>query len=76
MKEIVEKKKIDYVITGTKGASGFDEVFLGSNTVRMIRAIRECPILAVPENYEYTKTKRIGFATDFKRNFRYSVIFY
>lgn len=74
MKEIVENEKINLVVTGTKGASGFDEVFLGSNTVRMIKSIRECPILAVPENHGYIQAKRIGFATDFKRNFSLEVV--
>ena len=38
IKEIVENKAIDLIVTGTKGASGLDEVFMGSNTVRIIKA--------------------------------------
>lgn len=74
LKELVESKKTDLIVTGTKGASGFEEVFLGSNTVRMIKAIRDCPILAVPEHYTLNQTKKIGFATDFKRNFSAEVV--
>ncbi|UCD60353.1 MAG: universal stress protein [Flavobacteriaceae bacterium] len=74
IKELVESEDIDFIVTGTKGASGFDEVFLGSNTVRIIKAVRTCPILVVPENFEYIKPARIGFPTDFKRNFRTEVI--
>lgn len=74
LKDIIENEQIDLIVTGTKGASGFEEVFLGSNTVRMIKCIRECPILAIPENYKFTVSKKIGFATDFKRNFSAEVI--
>lgn len=74
IKELVESEDIDFIVTGTKGASGFDEVFLGSNTVRIIKAVRTCPILVIPENFEYIKPVRIGFPTDFKRNFSAEVI--
>ena len=74
IKEIAETADIDLVVTGTKGASGFEEVFLGSNTVRIIKAVCKCPVLVVPDNYEYSKPNKIAFATDFKRNFSLDVI--
>lgn len=74
IKELVEAEDIDFIVTGTKGSSGFDEVFLGSNTVRIIKAVRGCPILAVPEDFEYVKPMEIGFPTNFKRNFNVEVI--
>ncbi|WP_297702998.1 universal stress protein [uncultured Eudoraea sp.] len=74
IKEIVQSEKIDFIVTGTKGASGLEEVFLGSNTVRIIKAVRSCPILAVPEDFKYDKPVRIGLPTDFKRNFSAEVI--
>jgi len=37
------------IIMGTKGASGLNEFFLGSNTERLVRTA-ECPVLAVPYN--------------------------
>ena len=61
IKELVEAKDIDFIVTGTKGSSGFEEVFLGSNTVRIIKAVRTCPILAVPEDFEYIKPVRKSF---------------
>lgn len=69
IKELVESENIDFIVTGTKGASGFDEVFLGSNTVRIIKAVRDCPILVVPDEFKFEKPVEIGFPTDFKRNF-------
>ncbi|AXT58158.1 universal stress protein [Aquimarina sp. AD1] len=66
IQEFVKSKKIDLVIMGTKGASGTKEVFMGSNTVRIINTIKNCPVIAVPENFTYiSKPSEITFATDF-----------
>jgi nucleotide-binding universal stress UspA family protein len=74
IKDLIDTANIDLIVTGTKGASGFEEVFMGSNTVRIIKAVRKCPVLVVPENYQYKKLRRVAFATDFKRNFSLDVI--
>lgn len=67
IKDIVEKRNIDLIITGTKGVSGLDEVFMGSNTVRIIKSVKNCPVLAIPQHFEYTSPTEIAFATDFNR---------
>jgi len=67
VKDIVETFGIHMVITGTKGASGVDEVFMGSNTVRIIKSARKCPVLAIPHHFEYATPSEIAFATDFNR---------
>lgn len=64
---IVEERDIDLIVTGTKGASGMEEVFMGSNTVRIIKSIKKCPILAIPQYFLFAKPKEIAFATDFRR---------
>ena len=65
VKDIVETFGINLVVTGTKGASGVDEVFMGSNTVRIIKSVRKCPVLAIPYHFEYVTPTEIAFATDF-----------
>ena len=72
IKDVIEKEAIDLVITGTKGVSGVEEVFMGSNTVRIIKAIRNCPVLTIPKHFEYVQPKEIVFATDFKRYYSIS----
>ncbi|SDQ24178.1 universal stress protein [Flagellimonas zhangzhouensis] len=67
VKDVVETFGIHLVITGTKGASGVDEVFMGSNTVRIIKTTKKCPILAIPYHFEYVTPTEIAFATDFNR---------
>jgi len=47
----VYKEEIDYVVMGTKGSSGLKEVFMGSNTYKVIKDIDFCPIIAVPDDY-------------------------
>lgn len=65
-KEIINEEKIDIIIMGTTGASGLKKYLLGSNTVDMMSAIKNCPILAVPKDYEFKELEKIDFATNLK----------
>ncbi len=67
VKEVVDAYGIDLIVTGTKGASGMEGIFMGSNTVRIIKATKKCPILAIPQCYEFHTPSEIAFATDFNR---------
>jgi nucleotide-binding universal stress UspA family protein len=67
IKDIIDRESVDLVVTGTKGATGLDEIFMGSNTVRIIKAIRNCPVLTIPLKFKYVQPKEVVFATDFKR---------
>lgn len=57
---------IDYIFMGTKGASGLKEVFMGSNTVKVFKAIDFCPLIAVPQEFPLKKPKEILFATGYE----------
>ena len=72
VKDVVDREQIDLVVTGTKGASGIEEVFMGSNAVRIIKSVKSCPVLAIPANFEFNCPTEIGFATDFNRFFTQS----
>lgn len=65
--ESIATYKIDLVVMGTTGASGMEEVFMGSNAVRVIKSVKDCPVLAIPQNFEFQKPSEIAFATDFTR---------
>ncbi|RAJ11371.1 universal stress protein [Arenibacter echinorum] len=67
IKNIIETHQIGLVITGTKGSSGLEEVFMGSNTVRIIKSIKNCPVLAIPQHFKFKTPSEIAFATDFNR---------
>lgn len=59
----------DYVFMGTKGSSTLHEIFIGSNTLDLIKYIDNCPVVVVPRVYEYNGLKEIVFVTDFKHVF-------
>jgi nucleotide-binding universal stress UspA family protein len=65
--EIVRKKDIDLVIMGTTGASGLKEVFMGSNTSKVIEKA-ECPVIAVPKGSSFKGIRQITFATDYHKS--------
>ncbi|PKA84491.1 nucleotide-binding universal stress UspA family protein [Ulvibacter sp. MAR_2010_11] len=67
MTNSIEANAIDFVIMGTKGATGAKEVFLGTRTMYAIKNL-ECPVLAVPGHFDYEAPKEILFPTDFKLN--------
>jgi len=69
IKEVLDNEEIDCIVMGTKGASGLQEVFMGTHTVKVIRAIRNCPVFVIPENFCFSKATEIGFATDYKRSY-------
>lgn len=62
-------KKIDYVFMGTKGSSALKKIFMGSVTTSVIKYINSCPIVAVPDVYDYDIPDHIIFANDFNHMF-------
>ena len=65
IKNIVENKHIDYVVMGTKGATGLKEILFGSNTVQVFKNIK-CPILAIPDGFKFEKPHEVLFPTDYQ----------
>ena len=63
----VAKHSIDLVVMGTKGATGAKEIFFGSNTVSILKKMKLCPILIVPDEYSFIPPRQIAFPTDFRR---------
>jgi nucleotide-binding universal stress UspA family protein len=59
----VQEMKIDLVIMGTKGASGIQEVFVGSNTEKIVRA-STVPVLVVRKVLRLDRIKQIVFPTN------------
>jgi nucleotide-binding universal stress UspA family protein len=67
VKELVKRENADLVVLGTKGASGIEEVLIGSNAASILHAV-DCPVLAVPSHGELTDVGRIVYACDLKEN--------
>jgi nucleotide-binding universal stress UspA family protein len=69
IQKTVKEEEIDLIVMGTKGASGAREVFMGSNTVKVIKKVRNCPILVVPAVCDFKKLRAVVFPTDFAQYF-------
>jgi nucleotide-binding universal stress UspA family protein len=66
MIEASEKVKPDFIIMGTKGATGAKRVVLGSNASAVIEKAK-CPVIAVPEGVKYSGLKKITYAADYHK---------
>ncbi|MBT8188389.1 MAG: universal stress protein [Croceitalea sp.] len=60
------EEDIDFIVMGTKGATGLKEVFLGSNTVRILKKVTYSPIIVVPDDFKSSKLETILFVTGFE----------
>lgn len=63
VQEISSQWKVDFVIMGTKGMSALEEIFVGSNTTKLISEI-ELPIMAIPLGANYSSIEEITYASD------------
>lgn len=61
----IKEDKIDYVVMGTEGASGWSEFFSGTNVGSVIEDV-DVPILCIPVDAKFKKTETIGFTTRFR----------
>lgn len=56
---------IDMIVMGITGSSRISQVFMGTNTLNVIRHI-DCPVMIVPSEAKYTGLKKVVFTSDFK----------
>jgi len=63
--EKIAQEDINLVIMGTKGATGLEEVLIGSNTERVVRHAK-CPVITLKKKRDFTKIHNIAFASNFE----------
>ncbi len=63
--QLIKEENIDYVVMGTKGATGLKETFLGSSTGGVMTDSKAI-VLGIPEQSTYRPIKRITFTTRFR----------
>lgn len=73
IKEAVEKNKVELVVMGSHGASGFKEMFIGSNTEKVVRTSK-IPVLVIKNHHVDFKINDFVFATDFSEECRGSFL--
>ncbi|NJB72173.1 nucleotide-binding universal stress UspA family protein [Saonia flava] len=67
--DFVNQINIDLVIMGTKGQTDDKKDTFGSHTVQVFKYV-QCPVMAIPKDYEYKQPKRILFPTDYMLPFK------
>ncbi len=69
IKEAAASKEVDLVVMGSHGASGFKEMFIGSNTEKVVRT-SSIPVLVIKNNYDSFNINNFVFASDFTESGR------
>ncbi len=62
--EYVLGNSIDMVVMGITGSSRIKQVFMGTNTLNVIRQI-DCPVMIIPAEAKFTGLKKVVFTSDF-----------
>ncbi|MDX1769174.1 MAG: universal stress protein, partial [Arenibacter troitsensis] len=66
IEEVTAREGLDIIAMGTQGATGAKEIFLGTNTVHVIKKAK-IPVLAIPNGYAFKEIDTIVFPTDYTR---------
>lgn len=64
-----KKNNVDFIIMGSHGASGFQEMFIGSNTEKVVRS-SEVPVLVIKNETPQFKADNFVFASDFSEEIK------
>lgn len=62
--EWVNQENMDIVVMGTRGKTNDRSITFGSNTLQVLKYVN-CPVLAIPESYEYHPPKEVLFPTNY-----------
>ncbi len=61
---ISKKNNVDLIVMGSHGASGFQEMFIGSNTEKVVRS-SDIPVLVIKKEEGEFSVEKFVFASDF-----------
>jgi hypothetical protein len=67
---VLEQGETDLIVMGNKGASHKKGIFMGSNVIRILNAVNNCAVLAVPEEATQDRPQEIAFASAFNTDYR------
>lgn len=74
IKDLLPRYDIDTIFMGTKGSTGAKEIFMGSNAVKVIKHIKNCSLVVVPESYDFQRLGSLVFPTEFAHFFPKNVL--
>jgi nucleotide-binding universal stress UspA family protein len=62
--DVAKEQGADLIVMGSHGTSGLSEIFVGSNTEKVVRHA-EIPVLVLKNKFEINQLKDVVFASDF-----------
>jgi nucleotide-binding universal stress UspA family protein len=65
IERIVADNSVDLIVMGITGSSRIKQVFMGTNTLNVIRHVKT-PVMIVPPEAKFTGLKNVVFTSDFK----------
>jgi nucleotide-binding universal stress UspA family protein len=65
LNDVALNHKADLIVMGSHGASGFSEVFVGSNTEKVVRT-STIPVLVIKKRHKNFNMENVVFACDFE----------
>jgi nucleotide-binding universal stress UspA family protein len=66
---VSKKNNVDLVVMGSHGTSGFQEMFIGSNTEKVVR-FSEAPVLVIKNKTDDFNAGNFVFASDFSKEIK------
>lgn len=66
---VSRKNEVDFIVMGSHGASGFQEMFIGSNTEKVVRS-SDVPVLVIKNETPVFSADNFVFASDFSEEIR------
>lgn len=67
--KIIKKNEVDLVVMGSHGTSGFEQMFIGSNTEKVVR-FSDVPVLVIKNQVDDFKASNFVFASDFSNEIK------
>lgn len=65
----IKQHEMDLIVMGSHGASGINEIIIGSNTEKVVRQ-SETPVLVIKNKIDDFKVQNIVFASDFSKEIK------
>ena len=65
VKDLIKSENIGLVILGTQGSSGWSELFIGSNTERIVRWA-DSPVISIPKKTSFDSIRKILVPIDLR----------
>ena len=67
IQDTVKECSIDLIIMCTKGYTSILSSLFGTNSINVLQKRLSCPVIILPEDYDYNPIKQIAFSTDLNR---------